>query len=185
MKSVIDPVPRLQVLSHCSEAAEPKADSDAAVPLLLIEHRDEVFARLVADLRNFGCAVERAATVDDAVRCCRRQKMALILCYRDLPDESGWLIASKLRFIDPLTKIWLYAASFAAFDQIGAQYSGVEDLVYYKGDLASLSRQLTARLWNLQHRLPGMPDRVPQDPIAQADAHMVLVRSLRSFRSVA
>ena len=184
MKPLFDPVFTSREAPQGSHKADSASANGGAGHVLLIEHRDEVFARLATDLQSFGCVVDRATTVTEAVNYCCHQKRALIFCHRDFSEESGWLIASKLHFLAPLAKIWLYASALGVFDEIGAKYSGIEDLLYYKGDISGLSMQLSALLWNRYTTLACIAERRPKDVGAKADA-VKKQRSFPSFRFIA
>ncbi len=71
------------------------------VTMLLVEYRDEVFARIAADLAAAGVVVQRADSGAEASRIFAQQGAGLLLVNADLPDGSGWLVSSKLRLVNP------------------------------------------------------------------------------------
>ena len=110
--------------------------------ILLIEHRDEVFARLDADLRRTGFTVRRSLGYD-YIRAYSSPRFAdQVLCYTELPEESGWLIAAKLRLYDPFVRIRMYSSYLSKLDRTRVLCSGVEELVGYRGDLLLLAELL-------------------------------------------
>jgi ActR/RegA family two-component response regulator len=107
--------------------------------VLLVEHRDEVFARLAADLSESGFAVVRATTASEALRLYARAKHMLVVANLSLPDQSGWLLAGKLHFISGDVRIWLYESEKTATDVAMAKFLRVDELLEYGGDLLGLS----------------------------------------------
>lgn len=114
--------------------------------ILLVEYRDEVCARLSADLAEAGFRVERVCTAHGVRRHFARHRSELVIANMDTPDESGWLMASKLRLGSPATRISLYAPRFPSpVDQHFARFLAVE-LVHYPGDLISLAANVLCRV---------------------------------------
>jgi len=140
-----------------SAAWEPVAEQETACmttrlpvrrikSVLLVEYRDEVFARLSADLAEAGLLVVRVCTGHGVRRHFARHRPALVIANMDTPDESGWLLASKLRLGSSATRIWLYAPrSPSPVDQHFARFLAVE-LVHYPGDLISLAANILCRV---------------------------------------
>ena len=110
--------------------------------VLLVEHRDEVFARIATDLAACGTRVIRAASAADALKLCGRYEPTWVIANVDLPDQSGWLLAGKLRFVDRRLRIWLYQPRSTSYDQGVAHYLRVDELLDYGGDLLGLSDTL-------------------------------------------
>lgn len=78
--------------------------------VLVVEFRDEVFAALLAALRDQDCEVQRAESGAAAGAALARFLPDLVLVNESLPDESGWLIACKARFWPRRRPGWFYAA---------------------------------------------------------------------------
>lgn len=114
--------------------------------ILVVECRDEVAARLVADLTAMGIRVQRAARAVEASRCCASFRADLLLVNVDLPDGSGWLLTAKLRLFAPTPHIWLYAASPSPNDRAFAKFVGADGLIDYEGDVWRLSAEIISRL---------------------------------------
>lgn len=126
--------------------------------VLLVEYRDEVFARLSTDLGEAGLQVERVCTGHGVRRRFARHRPELVIANMDTPDESGWLMVSKLRLEAPATRIWLYAPRCPSpADQHFARFLAVE-LVQYSGDLFFLAAEILRRI-----RDPG-PTRKGETP---------------------
>jgi hypothetical protein len=112
----------------------------------LVEYRDEVFARLCADLAEAGLQVERVCFGHNVRQHFARHRPELVIANMDTPDESGWLLASKLRLGAPATRIWLYAPRCPSpADQHFARFLTVE-LVQYSGDMLSLAAKILRRI---------------------------------------
>ena len=110
--------------------------------ILVAEHRDEVFARLAEDLRKMGHTVFRASRADDVCRVYSYGQIDLVLYNYDLPCESIWLNATKLRMFDAYVRIWLYMPWKAPFERQWANLSRIERVIYYRGDLFYLADQI-------------------------------------------
>ena len=111
----------------------------ASPTVLLVEHRDEVFARVAADLGESGYTVVRATTASEALGLYARTKHTFVLANLSLPDQSGWLLAGKLHFISGDVRIWLYESEKTATDVAMAKFLRVDELLEYGGDLLGLS----------------------------------------------
>jgi hypothetical protein len=116
------------------------------MPVLLAEYRDEVFARLAADLREAGCSVRRAECGAKAGPLCQTTPVGLFITHVDLPDESGWLTAAKVRLLLPDVPIWLYTPGEVPFGASLAEYVGVDQRIHYGGDLWRLSEDIIGLL---------------------------------------
>ena len=114
--------------------------------ILVVEYRDEVAARLVADLTATGIHVQRAVCAAEASRCCASFRADLLLVNVDLPDGSGWLLTAKLRLFAQTPHIWLYAASPSPNDMAFAEFVGADGLIDNGGDVWRLSAEVISRL---------------------------------------
>ncbi|MHB8972717.1 MAG: response regulator [Pirellulaceae bacterium] len=113
---------------------------------MLVEHQDEIFARLAADLASLLWQVTRASNASAASRRFAARPSDLMIANVDLPDESGWLLAAKVRLVYPTAHIWLYTAHPLALDRDRARYLGVARLIHYGGDLLRLRGKILNRL---------------------------------------
>jgi hypothetical protein len=77
---------------------------------------------------------------------------AIAICNSDLPESSGWLAATKLRMHRAGALVWLYSKRRSTSDGTWARLSGVERMIYYRGDLFQLADQV---VHYLQCRFPG------------------------------
>jgi ActR/RegA family two-component response regulator len=114
--------------------------------ILLVEYRDEVFARLATDLTEVGLRVERAVCAASASRACIHSPAELLVVNVDLPDGSGWLLAAKLRLASAVAPIWLYAPWPLPDAVAMAEYVGADGLIAYDGDLGRLSAAIVSRV---------------------------------------
>lgn len=120
--------------------------------VLLIEHRDEVFARLECDLRRLGCRVYRASRAEDVLQIHVNTRIDVTVSNHALPDSSVWLSAAKLRMFDRTARIWLYTARRTIRDRNWAALLGIEKVVPYDGDLLKLSERIAMSLPQSQLR---------------------------------
>ena len=109
---------------------------------VVAEPRDEVFARLAADLAESGMQVVRAQTASEALRHYARCEPALMVANVDLPDQSAWLLAGKLRFVDPNVRIWIYQSQSSPYERGMASFLKIDELLTYGGDLLGLAETL-------------------------------------------
>jgi CheY-like chemotaxis protein len=114
--------------------------------ILLVEYRDEVFARLAADLTDVGLRVERAVCMASALKAHVRLPADLLLVNVDLPDGSGWLLSAKLRRVSITPHIWLYTPWPLPDAVAMAEYVGADGLIAYDGDLCRLSAGIVSRV---------------------------------------
>ncbi len=126
----------------CTLPQDEECKRDPEPTVLLVEHRDEVFARLATDMAEFGIRVLRAKSTNEAMKLYDKQKPTLIVGNVDLPGQSGWLMAAKLRLFDRGVCIWLYQRQPSNYGQEIATFLGVDVLVPYQGDLLSLSERV-------------------------------------------
>ena len=127
--------------------------------VLVAEHRDEVFARLAADLRAAGVRVERAVSGAEASRRYAHRPADLLLANVDLPDQSSWLLTAKLRLSCPAARVWVYAPRSSAVDAALAQFVEVDELIDYGGDLWRLTVELLGRLGPAVRRAGGPAEK--------------------------
>ena len=69
--------------------------------ILLVEHRDEEYRRLAADLTAAGLQVTGARHAAGAMKECVRCSTDLLVANFALPDSSGWLLTAKARLVSP------------------------------------------------------------------------------------
>lgn len=153
-------IPALQ-LSPVKCFAWPRPARRTLDSVLVIEHRDEVFARIQADLAAWGIRVERATSAEEARRHSYRRPTGLILVHADLPDETGWLFACKLRLGRPAARIWVYTPRRTAKELVLAEFIGVEETIAYGGDLLRLAAEILDRL--VTSSLPLPPPFAPAE----------------------
>jgi len=113
---------------------------------LIAEHRDEVFARLAADLRASGYTVFRATCVDDVARMYSYGQIELVLFNFDLPCNDIRVAARRFHVFDAYARIWLYGPTPRTGDRDHADLSRVEEFIEYGGDLFRLADRLREML---------------------------------------
>ena len=119
---------------------------------LLVEQRDEVFARIATDLAESGMRVIRARSVTEALRLCGTYDPTLVVANLEQSDQSGWLLAGKLRFIDERIRVWLYHSQSTTYDEGMATYLQVDQLLDHSGDLLGLSETIVELISDRQQR---------------------------------
>lgn len=110
---------------------------------LLVDYRDEVFTRIATDMAQTGLCIVRAESADEALKLTARYKPVLVVANTDLPDQSGWLLAAKLRIVAPHVRVWLFRAHSSTFDEGMAAFLHVDQFLDYGGDLLRLSDKVT------------------------------------------
>jgi len=113
--------------------------------ILLVEHRDEVSARLATDLAAAGMQTVQAKTTTGGLRRYVREPTVLLVINADQPGESAWLLAAKLHLTHPAARIWVYMHRPSTFDVEAANSLTVDELIEYQGDLSRLSDEILAR----------------------------------------
>lgn len=105
----------------------PRTIQDIAPTLILVEYRDEVFARVAADISSLHFRIVRAGSTEAALSLVNRCNSALVVANRDLPDENGWVLADKLRQATAHVETWLYMpeASMYATVVAGREIAGL------------------------------------------------------------
>ena len=134
--NLVERADRLLEVTAREADREPQQEHPTAI---VAEPRDEVFARLATDLAEAGMRVVRARTASEAIRHCASYEPTLIIANLDLPDQSGWLLAGKVRFVDPDIRVWLYQPRATSYEKGMAQFLKVDELLDYAGDLLGLS----------------------------------------------
>ncbi len=112
------------------------------VNVLLVEHRDEIFARLRFDLSRMGIGVYRAAYPEDVYRVHSRIPIELTISNSGLPQASLWLTTAKLRIQDPSARVWTYMVNPRPHEREWARLVGIERVLTYGGDLFELTESL-------------------------------------------
>jgi len=116
--------------------------------VLLVEHRDEVFTRIAADLAKFEMRVIRAKTATEALILVDKHKPVLLVGNVDLPGQSGWLMTAKLRLFDIRIRVWLYRHQPSDYGQEIAEFLDLDALLAHHGDLFDFSQTIVDRMAN-------------------------------------
>lgn len=114
--------------------------------VLLVEHRDEVFARLATDMAEFGMRVIRAKSATEALELYDTYDPVLLVGNVDLPAQSDWVMTAKLRLFGHLIHIWLYQCHFTNYGRGIAKFLGADAPLAYHGDLLGLSESILNRM---------------------------------------
>jgi len=128
--------------SCLSPLEEAECEAESLPTVLLVEYRDEVFARITTDIAEFGFHVVRATSAREPMQFCGTNEPVLVVANVDLPDHSGWLLAGKLRFVDRHNRIWLYQTESSNYDLGMVNFLNVDELLDYQGDLLGLSETI-------------------------------------------
>ncbi len=113
--------------------------------VLIVDFRDEVYASLKAVLEDEGVAVDRADCGARVANKVRQFAPDLVLINESLPDESGWLVATKIRFGRTESRVWLYAAEMPVTVREWMLQSAVAEVIGYHGDLLRLLTHVRQR----------------------------------------
>lgn len=113
--------------------------------VFVIEWRDEVFARLAADLRAQGLRVLRSKARAMAWWRSGRCVNDLLIVNLDQPQHGGWITVAQLRAIRPAGRIWAYVPRVLPGDRMIAERFDMDDLIEYQGDLLRLSEEIRQR----------------------------------------
>ncbi len=138
--------------SYASTLEENAYQSVSLPTVLLVEHRDEVFARIATDIANGGVRVIRAKSATEALNLCVKKGPVLLVANVQLLDYSGWLMADKLRLVDRNIRVWLYQSRSSSYDRGLASFLDLEALLEYRGDLLSLSALIVSLIDNCNDR---------------------------------
>ena len=121
--------------------------ADSVPPsVVIIEHRDEVFARLASDVEAFGLKAVRARSAVETLRLLGDRDVALVVINRDLPGQNGWVLADRFRVVAPHVDVWLYMSQASMYAGNLAHLVKVSETVTYGGDLFTLSDAISNRL---------------------------------------
>ena len=107
--------------------------------MLIVEFRDLVFNRLAADFSLVGIRVVRARCGFEAMVQFKMIRPQIVIANVDTPGQTGWLLAAKIRLVEPSPHVWLYKPKRTATDVTMANFVGVEELLDYGNDLDTLS----------------------------------------------
>lgn len=112
--------------------------------VIVVEARDQVFARLSSELIKIGKRVVRATSTDEALQLLTtlldtEQYEVLVLASTQLPDSSGWLLAGKIQLMTCETEVWLYQDEFTHYHDGLGTYLGVSELIEYGGQVSKLA----------------------------------------------
>ncbi len=114
--------------------------------VLLVEHRDEVIARLAADLAAAGFCVVPAKNSTEAIKRYLRHPTDLLLINADHPAESAWLLAAKLHLTHPTARLWVYMCRPSTYDVTAANFLMIDELIEYGGSICRLTAGILDRL---------------------------------------
>jgi len=113
---------------------------------LIVEFRDEVFVELRARLQDFGWKVIRAERAADVAPCMNIYDPQLVIINESIPDESGCLIANKMRLNHCLPIVWLYSSNPKAVARRYGKFCGVDKVLKYDGVVQHLGEVIQSRL---------------------------------------
>lgn len=107
--------------------------------MLIVEFRDAVFNRLAAHFRLAGIQVARARCGFEVMVQIMMIRPQLVVANVDMRGQSGWLLAAKIRLVEPSPPVWLYKPKKTATDVAMANFVQAEELLEYGNDLERLS----------------------------------------------
>ena len=97
--------------------------------VVLVEHRGAESAALKTVLARGGCEVKCAASSEAVFVAASRFAPTLIIINADMPDQSGWLIAAKLRLGNYREQMWLYVSQQPCATANWKEFAGVDKVI--------------------------------------------------------
>lgn len=110
--------------------------------VLLVEHRNEVYAALKEALEGVACDTACARSGADVLEEANHCDPSLIIINADMPDQGGWLITAKLRLSRHRQPVWLYVAPQVRWTCEWKVFAGVEKVLECDTDSGRLLRSL-------------------------------------------
>ena len=151
-----------QVLDRSSR----KSELSAAPVVVLVEHRDDVFARLKHCFTTAGVCVTRAKSSAGAIERYVKESADLLVVNADQTEGTAWLLAAKLRLTHPAARIWVYIRRPSTFDLDAANLLAIEELIEYGGRVADLQAQVQDRLGvSVDTKVPRSDSLTGIDPL--------------------
>lgn len=126
--------------------------------VLLVEYRDDVFARLAADFATRGVQIMRAKNGGQAIQQYVRRPSDVLVVNGDHPHESAWLLAAKLHLTHPRARIWVYKRRLSTCDVATANFLKIDGLIDYDSNLCRLAAKILDRLLRLLTRETPWPN---------------------------
>ncbi len=114
--------------------------------VLVVEFCDAEYARLKAQLEDYGFQTGRAVSGAAVASSFSRLGPDLVLLNADMPDESGWLITAKLRIAGHQAPVWLYAQREPPSQAVWQLVSGVNEVIVYDGSPVALASLVRSQL---------------------------------------
>lgn len=127
--------------------------------VLLMEYRDDVFARLAADFATRGIQTIRAKNGAQAIQQYVRRLSDVLIVNADHPHESAWLLTAKLHLTHPTARIWAYKRRLSDRDTATAGFLGVDELIEHDSDLRCLATEILDRLIGLPAHASRLSDQ--------------------------
>jgi DNA-binding NtrC family response regulator len=110
--------------------------------MLLVEQRDDVFVRFATEIARTGTRVIRARSAAEALERAETCNATIVVANVAQRDQSGWLLAAKMNFIDRHIHIWLYQPSSSNVDRGMAEFLNVERLLSHGGNIFRMSHTI-------------------------------------------
>ncbi len=96
---------------------------------VVVESDDPIFRSVASGLVASGMRVLRAQTAVEAMAKCVQHDADLVVANVHLEDQSGWLLAAKLRWIDPSVSVWLYQTRWSDYERGLASFLQVDRML--------------------------------------------------------
>ncbi len=109
--------------------------------VLIIEFRDEIYASLKSLFEKYGFHVYRSENDMDVSHLMKSISPDLILVNEKMQYETGWLIASKIKFGAHKKPVCLYSVRDPKVNQKCMELTGVDRIMEYGGILDLLLQQ--------------------------------------------
>lgn len=122
--------------------------------VLVVEDAEDVAEAVAISFARRGDAVDRAATLADALGCIAAQSYDLAILDIELPDGSGIEVLHALRGARKSTPILMLTARGEIEERVAALDGGADDYMTKPFDL----REMQARVRSLVRRVQGQAD---------------------------
>lgn len=123
---------------------------NSADDILLVDHEQETLDGLRQHLAAQGQRLNVARSGDEVSKKVRLGYTGIFICNGYLIDETGWLVAAKVRLVNRKVPILIYKPQPCADDQLWKPLLDPFWLVYHNHDLGILQRALTGHIQRLR-----------------------------------
>lgn len=114
--------------------------------VLLVEDHDELAYQVQRRMKQSGFAVDRVATIRDAVTALSSYAYALAVMDRKLPDGDSLSILPQIRYLQPSSRILILSAMDGVDQRVNGLDAGADDYLTKPFDLDEMMARIRASL---------------------------------------